>query len=91
MAGARDSVVVIHRPLREAMLGNESAAGAELLQARRGRVRREPRLGPRGERRQRLIRRYLEHAGLPPNGPRERLGARRRATNGRALRRGRTG
>lgn len=34
MAAARDSTVVIHRGLREAILNNELAAGAELSQAR---------------------------------------------------------
>lgn len=34
MAAARDSTVVIHRALREAILTNEIAAGAELSQAR---------------------------------------------------------
>jgi DNA-binding GntR family transcriptional regulator len=34
MAATRDSTVVIHRALREAILGNEIAAGAELSQAR---------------------------------------------------------
>jgi DNA-binding GntR family transcriptional regulator len=34
VAGTRDSTVVIHRSLREAILNNEIAAGAELSQAR---------------------------------------------------------